>query len=175
MYHLHAKDFPDYKIWLEILQFIPMEKPIIDIGCGVGMFAELCNSTGHNYEVGYDFSHVAIHEAMKRVPGTKFENKDFNSDSLPKHSGCAVLFLEVLEHLENDLQLLKRMAPGNDIFITVPNFESESHVRSFENLHDALNRYGKIISVEHTNIYPVSDENKIFLIHGAVRKEDDEE
>ena len=167
MYKLPAEKFPDRVIWNELLKRIPKYKPIVDMGCGVGMFAELCQLTGHNYAAGFDFSEVAIKEARKRVPGKRFDRVDFNSEDVGfQTTGYVFVFLEVLEHITEDLQLLSRVLPINKVFISVPNFDSESHVRHFEDMDDVWRRYGRMIEINYSKTFDMNDEHKIFLIGG---------
>ena len=167
MYNLPASRFADNKIWRKALSQISKIKPIVDMGCGVGMLAELCKETGHKYEVGFDFSSIAIEKARKRVPHTRFEQIDFNKADISFHTdGYVFIFFEILEHLEEDLNLLSQIKPRNKIFISVPNFDSESHVRHFDSMHDVFRRYGGIMRINYDETFQVSDEHKIFLISG---------
>jgi 2-polyprenyl-3-methyl-5-hydroxy-6-metoxy-1,4-benzoquinol methylase len=167
MYNLPASRFADNNIWRKALSQISKIKPIVDMGCGVGMLAELCKETGHKYEAGFDFSSIAIEKARKRVPHTRFEQIDFNKADISFHTdGYVFVFFEILEHLEEDLKLLSQIKPRNKIFISVPNFDSESHVRHFDSMHDVFRRYGGIIRITYEETFQVSDEHKIFLISG---------
>lgn len=94
---------------------------IVDIGAGSGFFTQQIletypDSTGVCIDVNYDAS------TLKSDPRIEFTNQD-----LPR-LGDTYLFMDVLEHVEDDLKLLTEyLAPapaGAIIVITVPAFNS---------------------------------------------------
>ena len=51
--------------------------------------------------------------------------------------------LEVLEHIEDDVKVLKRFAvSGRRVFVSVPTYDCDSHVRCFHRDDDLGKRYG---------------------------------
>lgn len=128
------------------VDFLP-ELPIVDLGCGTGRFAKLLERHGHLHYYGYDFAPAVVAEAQRYCPGADFELCDLrewqHGPDLPDNV-CYVL-LEVLEHLDDDRDLLGRLAPGQPVVFSVPNFWSESHVRRFLQPSHVFERYGDLL------------------------------
>ena len=96
-------------------------KVIVDIGAGSGFFTHQIletypDSKGICLDVNYDLS------TMKSHPRIEFTNQD------SPRSGDTYLFMDVLEHVEDDLALLTRhLEPASEgavVVITVPAFKS---------------------------------------------------
>ncbi len=84
-------------------------------------------------------------------------------------------FLEVLEHLEADLELLRCLPSGALMILSVPNYDSEGHVRTFESASSVIARYSTLISFHRSaiRVLPRKGKNRkthkkkrIFLLHG---------
>ncbi len=99
--------------------------PILDIGCGTGMIMDAMGSHGRVY--GLDASPDAIRLSKRRElhrivrsdagAGLPFRNEAFD----------AVTCLDVLEHLDDDRNLIEEifrvLKPGGYVIITVPAFQ----------------------------------------------------
>jgi len=102
-----------------------MEKgPVLDLGCGDGIFLELLKNKGVAGE-GLDVSGVAVEKAKNR--GLSVEQFDFSGSPLPFANGAfaAAVLLDVLEHLylpQNVLREAGRVA--REVVAAVPNFNS---------------------------------------------------
>ena len=98
---------------------------VLDIGCGTGIILKILEDFGTAF--GLELSFEAIHFLRKR--GLKLVARSDANQSIPfkNDTFSAVTCLDVLEHLENDLTLLKEMVrvckPGGYIFMTVPAFD----------------------------------------------------
>jgi len=98
---------------------------ILDIGCGTGIILKTLEESGTAY--GMEFSPEAIKFLRKR--DLKLIARSDANQSIPfkNDTFSAITCLDVLEHLENDLTLLKEMVrvckPGGYILITVPAFD----------------------------------------------------
>ena len=118
---------------------------VIDLGCGVGHFAELLARRGHDPSryLGVDFSQVAIDQARARVSGFQFVVADIRAEArrIRTYQGSTVVLCEVLEHVEHDLTVLRALPPGTRVIGTVPDHDSEGHVRHFENMAIVARRY----------------------------------
>jgi 2-polyprenyl-3-methyl-5-hydroxy-6-metoxy-1,4-benzoquinol methylase len=76
-----------------------------------------------------------------------------------------VVVLEVLEHIENDLLLLERIRKGSTVIFSIPNFNSESHMRWFDSTSDILKRYENFLAFESIHEFNSSPyKNKIYLV-----------
>ena len=133
-----------YRLWMHILEkHIDSRWKILDVGCGSGQFAKLCIERGHQY-VGIDFSKEALKIAKRNALEATFHLVDVSEDqSIIKRGGYDVVtFIEFLEHVENDLEILRAIPKGKNIVLSVPNRGGGAHVRGFETLSKAVNRYG---------------------------------
>lgn len=101
---------------------------VLDAGCGVGNFF---GAVADRVEsgVGVDLSPVNITEARRRFAGQthlRFLQADLDeqADALRAERFDTVVCLDVLEHIQDDLPLLKRLTqivePGGHVLIKVP-------------------------------------------------------
>lgn len=123
---------------------------ILDLGCGAGRFAKLLFLNGFKKYLGVDFSAELIKECNTYVPefnficGNILEFDDYeNYDT--------IVILEVLEHIKDDIKLLKSIPKGKTIVFSVPNYLSSGHVRAFSNFKMINDRYGKYVNAR--NVY----------------------
>src|SRR5574343_1538483 len=123
--------------WSEIYDWIIARLPggiVLDVVCGLGHFLAM---VPNKYKIGIDISNVAIEIAEKRSPDTLFWIMDINGDRfktvLRALQYDIICFLQVLEHLENDLAIIEKIPSGKTVFISLP-IESNAHpghVRNF--------------------------------------------
>jgi SAM-dependent methyltransferase len=149
-----------YPIWKAVLDFIPERNSILDIGCGTGQFAQMVIENGRKC-IGVDFSDVALKQAKKFNPESEFIKADI--DKLEQLSVNyehidTVVFVEVLEHIQNDINALIYYAADKPVVLTLPMFLSESHVRCFYTKNAIIERYDmfdfdSIINIEKSRIF----------------------
>jgi 2-polyprenyl-3-methyl-5-hydroxy-6-metoxy-1,4-benzoquinol methylase len=146
--------------WLELYRqaswMIPASHPVVDLGCGTGRFAEQLRRRGHGRYQGVDFSPAAVAEADRYVSDHNSDTgwsrdfavvdlRDWTADD--ERAGTTVYTcLETLEHLEDDVDLIRRIPVGHELIFSVPNYGGEAHLRSFANVSDAWQRYGHLLS-----------------------------
>lgn len=98
--------------------------PVLDLGCGDGIFLDLLKNKGIDGE-GLDISNVAVEKAKSK--GLSVGQFDFNSGNLPfadKSFEVAVL-LDVLEHLYQPQNILREASRvAREVVAAVPNFNS---------------------------------------------------
>ena len=100
---------------------------IIDVGCGTG--ANLAALAASYRCLGIDESAQAIDHARTRFPKVEFVCQGGVADGADRFSGAsAVLLMDVLEHVEDDVSMLSQvlapLQPGTNVIITVPADES---------------------------------------------------
>lgn len=136
-------------IWLRALDWIGGSERILDLGCGPGQFAQLAIEAGKTYVRGIDFSRSAIIWARQRNPSHAKAFDAYRFDS-PHALACAydvVVLFEVLEHVDDDVGLLKKLGPGVHVIFSVPNFGFTSHVRKFMTKQEIEARYGSVLDL----------------------------
>lgn len=148
--------------------------PVIDLGCGTGRFAQaLYRQTRRGSYLGIDFSSRALAEAKRAFPegvrrdeGITFSKQDLArwkpSDSLA--GGTVFTCLEVLEHLEGDLDLVRRIPPGFRLVFSVPNYPSAAHVRDFRTVGAVWKRYGLLVTFTRWSLIDLDGAHAIHLL-----------
>ncbi|MBD3421477.1 MAG: methyltransferase domain-containing protein [Chitinivibrionales bacterium] len=120
---------------------------IIEIGCGVGQFAQYLYDEGFRNYRGMDFSPHAIELARKRAKQDFFQADATNARSFPEHYSLAVS-LETLEHIDNDLDVLRNIRSGIPLIFSLPKFDCEGHVRCFKKRKAIKRRYLSCLDIK---------------------------
>lgn len=138
---------PWLPLYTEALRWLPV-RPIVDLGCGTGRFARLLADHGFTAYEGVDFSPAATAEARRYVPepGFRFRVTDLADwQPAPGSSNTIYVTLETLEHLDDDIDLLRRIPNGHQLLLSVPSYDSAGHVRTFPHLADVFARYQPLL------------------------------
>ena len=157
-------------IWKEIVEYLCDNKAtsILDLGCGPGQFAEFVAAHMPSVKyVGLDFSRIAIANAQQRCPNYLFEKRELpmsGFDGLPCFD--TVVCTEVLEHVENDHEILAALPVGTTMVATVPNFDSFGHIRIFRNEDQVRERYGRLFDNLIVHCIALSVHNIIWIMYG---------
>jgi 2-polyprenyl-3-methyl-5-hydroxy-6-metoxy-1,4-benzoquinol methylase len=136
------------------LEALPSQS-ILEVGCGAGAFAHCLMDTLSREYRGFDFSEVAVRMACAR---TRHEDCFFVADA--RHSISyeqpydTIVCLEVLEHIERDLDVIANWHPGCHSICSVPNFDYPTHVRWFRHEAEIVSRYGHLISIRKIERIP---------------------
>jgi len=111
-----------------ILKYIPQGNNILDVGCGTGFILEAIQAHDQSqYKLwGIDISEIAIQfcqeKGLSQVDQGVLEN-----NTLPEHSFDLIMFLDMLEHLDQDLPSLllakHYLKEKGQILITVPAYQ----------------------------------------------------
>lgn len=170
-YHIHYTESNYYFLWTVILDRIKRcrSKSIIDLGCGSGQFALLLNDNNIKNYLGVDFSSEAIEIAKITCRNYDFKVLDLTqSNILSIYDYDCVVTMELLEHVEFDLEVLQKIKPGIKVFATVPNFPYISHVRHFVKEQAVSERYSHLFSDFSVSSFLENLEGKrFFLIEGT--------
>ena len=168
-YRKEPEDSIYINVWNTAIELINNER-VVDLGCGSGQFAKLLLKKEKRFVYGVDYSTEAISIAKGLNPehSEKFVVKDLLKDyKLPAHD--LIICCEVLEHITEDLSVVRKIQSGKRFIFSVPNYDYKSHVRKFETGREIMTRYKNLLDVDL--IYPVkmSDKNIIWLCD-SVRK-----
>ena len=141
----------------ELEEILPNNKiNILDYGCGVGSLSLYLSSLGHNV-IGTDISEKSINIANKskvyfnkKIQKVKFLTlKDFFK--LKNIKFDFILCIEVIEHVGNDLKLLKQfhklLTNNGYVFLTTPSLNAPLYrlglLKKFDAQVGHLRRYNK--------------------------------
>lgn len=173
-YKVSGTDSSLMKVWLPLIKIISKQNfgHILDLGCGPGQFAEVVKSNLPEISyTGIDFSKEAIAQAKKRCVGYKFDQKKLPLKKYDKYQPFDVIVCtEVLEHIEKDRELLKSLPFDIPILLTVPNFNSFGHLRTFKSEDDIKNRYSSILEKIEIKKMKTSSKNIIWLVKSIRKK-----
>lgn len=173
-YHKHYSESYYYSGWKLILSLLSNNSNlrILEIGCGNGQFANMLFDNGITNYKGFDFSPIAVRMAKKNNQkySENFVVDNAYTSELYNYNYNNVVILEVLEHIERDFLVLDRINKNTTIIFSVPNFNSESHVRWFNSKDDIEKRYGDIINIKEIHEIRLSPTtNKIYIVKGTKR------
>jgi len=124
-------------------------KTVIDIGCGTGDFLSVCRDNGI-LGYGFDFSSVAIEICRDHY---KLDNV-WIGDALDKENYKdeydSYLAIEVLEHIMQDLDMIRNIRLGFLFIFSLPNWiGNDSHVRCFKSDDQIKARYDKVVDIKN--------------------------
>jgi len=123
------------------------------LGCGSGQFGQMVLSRGYKHYIGMDFSSKAIELARKRLSKIDADRYTLVCCDIEKNRDKIMLgrkfdivvLCETLEHLNDDIGIVKRIPSGKLLVFSVPNRSGAGHVRWFDGMMDVLNRYEKFL------------------------------
>lgn len=118
---------PSYALWraieLRLLSRLQFDEPILDLGCGEGMFARLLLGEGLDL-TGIDLDPAVLAQAADRGAYRRVLKADATQLPFPDGSFGSILSNCVLEHIPDDEAVIAEMArvlrPGGMVAITVP-------------------------------------------------------
>lgn len=165
---------PYYELWKRCLRLTSRTERIADFGCGNGLFAKHCLQNERNYVAGYDFSQIAIDNARRLNPdiSERFFLSELLVPEIYKQNNYDIaFFIEVLEHIDNDISILQCIPSGKRVIITLPNYDSDGHVRYFKNIFQVVDRYCKVLKITSAHVKAFDAENKTqaFIINAVKR------
>lgn len=168
-YGLSYEQSSYYFIWTVIVDRLRRDgvKSVLEVGCGSGQLAAFLLEKGVEGYVGFDFSATAIELAQRMAPAGRFYVDDARTSSLYDEPHEVLICTEVLEHIADDLAVVERFPPGRCI-LSVPNYDSASHVRFFSDESAVRERYESHFSDLDVVVFPTcsATPNALFLADG---------
>lgn len=169
-YWKHYTESPYFALYKEVLKLIK-DINILELGCGTGQFAEMIFDSFKNINyTGLDFSKQAIKMAQMFAQQYKFKVVDIEKQGiLNGYNYDVAILLEVLEHL-NDKAVLNNLRKGSKIIASVPNYDSQNHVRFFESIDEVKARYINHITIKTIKwVKPVTETRNWILFSGIIK------
>lgn len=161
-----------YPLWTVIADRVRSSAGVLEVGCGAGQLAALMSAQGLRQYTGFDFSSAAVGIARQHHPsGTFVEADAFETELFLTVTYDTIVCTEVLEHIEADLELIKRWPKGTRCLCSVPDFTAEAHVRHFTSTDEVTARYGLLFDVLSVTTHVRSTERaaRFFLMDGRLR------
>jgi len=170
IFHVHYASSPYYGVWTIILDKVRRigKGSILEIGCGTGQLAwAIYDSDLQNEYLGFDFSEVAVQYARRHCPELNFvvENA-LETDVYETVDYSIVISTEFLEHVDQDIDVIKSIRAGTNFIGSVPSFPWCSHVRHFPSKRDVYNRYSDHFSSFEVIPVRVYENKTIYLFQG---------
>ncbi len=167
-YDVDAADSVYRPVWEVITSRIDPDATVLELGCGSGQLGRMLVDRGLAGYHGLDFSEVAVELARKRLPGFEVKVADARTTRLVIDlSYDTALCTEVLEHLDDDMAVLRRIKPGTRVLATVPNFDSTSHLRYFADEREVAERYHLALDDLDVTRIELPRGSAIFLLDGV--------
>ena len=167
-YAKHYRDVVYYPVWKEIMDSLQAGDRVLDIGCGPGHFGHMLMDGGIDQYVGIDFSAVAVMMAKKKMPTARIIQASITDGvSYDDFMGYTVTAIEVLEHIEDDIALIKKLPKGKIIF-SVPNYNSNNHYRAYADEEFILDYYRQVIEIDEVVKFEMSKTSFIYVCKGKI-------
>ena len=143
---------------------------ILDIGCGRGEFGRICIDRGCTY-IGIDFSREALRQAHKNASEAMLLLCDITTNTILIKNGKydIITFIEFLEHIEEDRELVTFIPPNKYVFISVPSYGGRGHIRYFNSMKEVCLRYEDLIKITNSFVIRFRGSSAIFGVFG-IRK-----
>jgi SAM-dependent methyltransferase len=150
--------------YITIKNFINKLKPesILDLGCGSGNL--LKNTISEHHDVtGIDILPEAVKYCKKRIPDANFLQADATSIPFKKKRFDLIIALDVIEHIEDDLNFLKEvrstLKDDGKIIITAPAYQSL--FSKWDRIQGHFRRYStkKLVSLTEKAGYSITYKN----------------
>jgi len=123
------------RILAGLTRSLPYDR-LLDLGCGDGRLLEMIGAGREARHYGSDVSSQALELAAKRVPDAAFFQLDITEQELPATYDVVVLS-EVLEHLEDDEGVLRRVAGHTrHVVISVPGGPADKVEKQYGHLRN---------------------------------------
>lgn len=179
---LPLEQSPWLPMYQEAARWIRPADKIVDLGCGTGRFAAMLAESGHKGGyTGFDFAAAVVGEAAAYLerehpayPVDELAVRDLREWQPPdiRPPNTVYTCLEVLEHLDDDLQLVERVPGGHRLIFSVPNYGSQAHLRRFATPAAIWARYGDLVTFARWTLIPTGVAGNAIHVLDANRRID---
>jgi 2-polyprenyl-3-methyl-5-hydroxy-6-metoxy-1,4-benzoquinol methylase len=189
-YPLYA-DTPMRHMYQQVAKMIPRTAPVIDLGCGNGYLASALQEANYTGEyTGLDYSPVAVELARAALTKDNFQLQlfeiieenpySFYTQDLTiwepevtgdTHKSIYTCF-EVLEHVEDDKDIVSRVPARSRFIFSVPNYWSRSHVRTYDSVGVAYDRFSPFLKFAAWYILPTKQPEAAIYLYDTYRRAD---
>lgn len=160
-YSLPPEQTHYYPMWQAAIQILGQRRPpvIKDMACGPGQFALLVAQQDFEFLTSYhgtDFSSQAVKMAQENVSDTAgftFEQADLRGHEFESDNSIFYIFLEFLEHVDFDLELMEALPSRTWLLCSLPNFDNPGHVRYFRWVRSIKKRYGHLLEFHDIQVF----------------------
>jgi len=171
--HKHYTEAGHHFLWSVLADRLARDgvRSVLDIGCGPGQLAVLLRDQGIPRYCGIDFSEERLRWARKTCPGFSFVTADaFQTDLLAKFPYDAVVCAEFLNHVQEDLDLVRRIRKGARFYGIVANSPFASHVRVFRSADEVRARYSDLFEDFRVSQFMADRTGKAYFVFEGVRR-----
>lgn len=169
---LALEDSPWRPLYREAAGWVPLNHDVVDLGCGTGRFLKQLLRNEHYGKLhGVDFSKSALQVAADYVREATFQQLDLMDwQPDPQRRGAtSYVCLETLEHLDDELELVRRIPPGHQLVFSVPNYWSETHARWFVGPGEVWEQYGHLLLFRRWSLIEIDDRKVIHVVDSTRR------
>ena len=167
-YKLHYKDIDYYLVWKCVSEKISQNDKVLDLGCGPGHLAHMLYDKGVKTVVGIDFSEVGIKMAKEKIPSYTFITADLRNIDYSQYVDYKFVSTEAFEHLENDIELIKKL-PKNHMIFSVPNYLCIDHYRTYDSKDSIIEYYKDVLNIINVESFSMSGDQIIYVVEASIK------
>ena len=166
------------ELFESVVTMLPENKitSVLDLGCGIGSLVPFLNTSGYTNYLGVDFASNLTLAASLRFSEYRFITDDISSKVVSKMMSkySVIICLEVLEHMKNDLELIKSLPSEKPFIFSVPTVMSKGHVRCFASQDEVVARYQEFLLFDkNKTIMKLGKPHHLMFLNKTTRKKHD--
>lgn len=155
---------------LELLELIPnTAKRVLDVGCGAGRLGEALKSRQEVEVVGIELNEIAAHLAETRLDRVLVGDAERVETDWPASHFDAIVFGDILEHLREPQQFLRRaqswLHPNGTLIASIPNVRNHTVVNALLEGNWTYESAG-LLDRDHVRFFTRREIEKLFFRAG---------